>query len=134
MIVRRATTVEAKTLKGFDPFIGERRVDNWRGELFVCEIEGAVAGFISFNPNTFFNRPFICAIAVEPAYQRKGVASALVQAVLSQYDGLDVWTSTEDWNTAALALFAKHRFVPQGAITGLNADGVTEIVMKRVAG
>lgn len=134
LIIRRATTPEAKALKSFDAFIGERRLDNWRGELFVCEVDGAVIGFVSYNSNSFFNRPFICAIAIHESHQRKGVATALVQAVLRQYEGLDVWTSTEDWNEAALALFTKQGFVAQGAIAGLNDNGVGEVMLKRSAG
>lgn len=131
MIIRRATTPEAKGLRQFDEFIGERRIDNWRGELFVCVLDEEIVGFICFNANSFFNRPFIHTLQVREDARRKGVATALVRRVVSLYDGIDLWTSTEDWNTAALTLFEREGFVQQGGIQGLNADGVAEIMLKR---
>lgn len=132
-IIRRATTQEAKALREFDEFIGERRIDNWRGDLFLCERDSVVVGFICFNSNSFFNRPFIHTLQVRSEARRLGVATALVQKVLAVYEGLDVWTSTEDWNTAALTLFEREGFVQQGTLHGLNTDGAGEVFMKRNA-
>lgn len=33
MLIRRAKYEEAKKIKEFDEFIGDRRIDNWRGDL-----------------------------------------------------------------------------------------------------
>ena len=70
MTIRRLTYSEAKQLKTFDPFIGDRRVDNWRGELFGYAIESEVVGFISFTSNAFYDRPFIKAVCVAEPYRR----------------------------------------------------------------
>ena len=47
MQIRRASYDEAKRIKEFDVFIGDRRLDNWRGELLVCVADGTVIGFVS---------------------------------------------------------------------------------------
>jgi hypothetical protein len=52
-INRRATTTEAKELRQFDEFIGERRIDNWRGELFLCEREQIHAALTLFEREGF---------------------------------------------------------------------------------
>jgi hypothetical protein len=44
MIIRRATYDEAKSIKAWDVFIGDRRIDNARGELFIAVENDEVQG------------------------------------------------------------------------------------------
>jgi ribosomal protein S18 acetylase RimI-like enzyme len=122
MIIRRATYEEAKSIKSFDEFIGDRRIDNWRGELFVC-LDGAdLVGYVAYSSNLFYNRPCIAQLCVKESHRRRGIARELVKRVLLVYEGLDVWVSTEKWNQPATALFEGMGFRKMGEIAGLNRD------------
>jgi ribosomal protein S18 acetylase RimI-like enzyme len=130
MQVRRATYDEAKGIKAFDVFVGDRRVDNWRGELLVCvdgDGDGEVLGFVTYSSNLFYNRPFIGLLCVRESARRRGAASALVGRVLTIYEGLDVWASTEEGNEPAVRLFEKLGFVQRGRIEGLDGEGSAEV-------
>lgn len=125
--IRRATYSEAKALKDFDPFIGDRRIDNWRGELFVALVDSSTAGFISFSSNLFYDRPFIRSICVSERFKRNGVGTALLKQVLEIYSGIEIWTSTELDNKAAQKLFEGCGFQLRGAIKGLDGGGTEEV-------
>jgi ribosomal protein S18 acetylase RimI-like enzyme len=127
MIIRRATYDEAKSIKAWDVFIGDRRIDNARGELFIAVESDEVQGYITCTSDFFFNKPFIRMLCVRETAQRKGIANALVKTVLDVYTGLEVWTSTEEWNEPAIRLFEKNGFEKSGAISGLNKDKSAEI-------
>lgn len=122
MNIRRPTYEEAKSLKEFDVFLGERRIDYWRGELFVCVDGVEVVGYISHSSNMFYNRPYIVSLCVRESHRRKGIGRQLIQRVLSMYEGLEVWASTESWNVAASGLFNKLGFIKKGEIAGLDGD------------
>lgn len=127
MTLRRATKDEAKLIKTWDEFIGDRRIDTSRGELFVA-VEGMdVFGYITYSSNMFANRPFISLLCVKESARRKGVGRALMQCVTALYAGLDVWTSTEEWNTPAIQLFESMGFIQKGGIAGLNSDDSVEL-------
>ena len=123
MEIRRATYDEAKGIKEFDVFIGDRRIDNWRGELLVCVEGGAVLGFVTYSSNLFYHRPFISLLVVREAHWRRGIAAALVRRVLDIYDGLDVRTSTELGNEPAVRLFEQLGFSRKGRVEGLDDEG-----------
>ena len=127
MIIRRATYEQAKSIKAFDVFIGDRRVDNTRGELFIALEGDELLGYIAYSSDYFFNKPFIRLLCVKETAQRKGVADALVKTVLNVYTGLEVWTSTEEWNEPAIKLFQKLGFIKTGALSGLNTDNANEV-------
>lgn len=127
MIIRRATSDEAKTIKPWDEFIGDRRIDTGRGEMFIATDDDEIAGYIVFSSDMFFNKPFIRLLCVKENHQRKGIALALTRHVLQVYKGLEVWTSTEGWNKPAMQLFEKLGFINRGTIAGLNCDGATEL-------
>lgn len=129
--IRRATYDEAKDLKAWDEFVGDRRIDNWRGELFVAVDGGEVVAYISYSSNLFYNRPFIGLLCVKASYRRRGIARQLIQQILATYDGLDVWVSTEEWNEPAVKLFDSLGFRKMGAIKGLNRDESVEAYFVR---
>jgi ribosomal protein S18 acetylase RimI-like enzyme len=131
--IRRATYDEAKGIKEFDVFVGDRRVDHWRGELLVCVEGGTVLGFVTYSSNLFYNRPFISFLLVREEHRRRGIAAALVGRVLDIYDGLDVWISTEEGNEAAIRLFHKLGFDRKGRIDGLDHDQSVELFFYRSA-
>lgn len=126
MMIRRAHYDEAKAIKAWDEFVGDRRIDNWRGEMFVAENAGEVVAYITYSSNLFYNRPFISLLCVKPSHRRQGIGRQLVKHVLAAYTGLEVWLSTEEWNEAAVSLFQSLGFKKMGAIKGLNRDDSVE--------
>lgn len=129
MDIRRATYDEAKSIKAFDVFVGDRRVDNWRGELFVCAEGETVLGLVTCSASLFYNRPYISLLCVREGHRRRGIATALVERVLEAFDGLDVWTSTEQWNEPAIALLHKVGFGEKGRIDELDDHRSVEIFL-----
>jgi ribosomal protein S18 acetylase RimI-like enzyme len=127
LVIRRAKYLEAKKIKDFDLFIGDRRIDNWRGELLCGIINDEVVGFISYSSSQFYNRPYIVAICVKNEFRRRGIAFSLIKRVLEIYDGIDVWVSTEDYNKEAINLFKKSGFKEAGSLCYLNRDDSREL-------
>lgn len=125
--IRRATYSEAKKLKEFDEFIGDRRINNSRGELFVAFYNNELAGFITYSSAYFFDRPFIQLLCVKKDFRRKGIAKELVTKVAEMYREIDLWTSTEEWNIEAENLFVKIGFTKCGKIQGINKDNIEEV-------
>ncbi len=132
--IRRAKYDEAKKVKEFDVFIGDRRIDNWRGELFIALTDGELSGFIQYNSNQFYHRPFISLVCIKEKYRRRGIASALFQKVMGIYDGIDIWTSTEDNNIEAMKLFEKLGFKNAGSLSYLNRDESKETFFVKSGG
>lgn len=125
--IRRASYSEAKQLKEFDEFIGDRRINNSRGELFVAFYNNELAGFITYSSAYFFDRPFIQLLCVKKEFRRKGIARELMLKVAAVYEEIDLWTSTEEWNVAAENLFISLGFVKCGTIQGINKDNIEEV-------
>src|SRR6185369_346216 len=114
--IRRATRAEAKQIKEFDEFIGDRRINNSRGELFVALYNNELAGFITYSSAYFFDRPFIQLLCVKKEFRRKGIARELMMKIVGIYEEIDLWTSTEEWNTEAESLFTSMGFVKCGKL------------------
>lgn len=94
---------------------------------------GTVLGFITYSSNLFYNRPFISFLLVREGHRRRGIAAALVGRVLDIYDGLAVWTSTEEGNEPAIRLFHKLGFDRKGRIEGLDHEQSVELFFCRSA-
>lgn len=125
--IRRATDHEARSIKAFDPFLGDRRIDNWRGELFVCMDEQAVVGYVSYSSSVFYHRPFVALLFVKESHRRRGIGRQLIERVLAVYEGVDVWISTEEPNDAAIRLFESLGFQRMGSIRGLDHEHSVEL-------
>ncbi len=99
--------------------LGENRKDNWRGKLnrmdqkssptsLVAEMNGEVVGFILGDVSGWeFGVPetigWIDTIGVDPAYQKRGLAKALVHELIKNFKTLGVKTiytlvSWNDWD------------------------------------
>lgn len=115
-------------IEKWDEFTGDRREDAMRGDLWIAREEGCeqISGYIATSGCFFFNRLFIARICVHPDKRLQGVAQTLFAAVLLQYQGMQIWTSTEEGNAGALRLFDRNGFVQAGALGGLNRDGSKE--------
>jgi ribosomal-protein-alanine acetyltransferase len=79
---------------------------------FVAELEGRVAGYIVFQ-RVSDGETEILNLAVDPSCRRRGVASALLRAVLERSPGR-VWLEVRVSNTAARNLYRKFGFTEAG--------------------
>jgi [ribosomal protein S18]-alanine N-acetyltransferase len=96
--------------------------------LAICNNE--IAGFCSWR-QTIADEAEILNIAVDPSYRRRGVGSALLNAVCDQANGTIFLEVAED-NTAAMALYRKLGFEPSGIRLGYYAKGsINAVVMKK---
>ena len=98
-----------------------------RGECLVARADdGAVMGFAIANCS-FFAQAFIVLVIVDPAYRRRGVASALIGAVEARSPTRKLFTSTNQSNTPMQAVCESLGFVRSGIIENLD-EGDPELV------
>ena len=91
-----------------------RRLDR----LLVAEEDGVFLGYAAWD--SVLDEGNLDSIAVDPAWRRRGAADALLEAVLrlGQERNLSFITlEVRASNDAAIALYAKHGFVPAGRRT-----------------
>ncbi len=92
-------------------------------EVLVAEIDGIVVGYLvlSFLPALSGMRAWIDDVAVEPAFQRKGLGAALVEAAIRQADmrgATHLFVYTSRGNTGAREFYAA---------CGFDQDGVAPL-------
>ena len=81
--------------------------------LTAVDSGGAVAGYIGCH--TVLDEGYIANVAVAPAFRRRGIGRALVQALLARSDDLAFVTlEVRASNAPAIALYAGCGFVPAG--------------------
>lgn len=83
--------------------------------LAAVEESGAVLGYVGMM--YVLDEGYISNVAVAPAYRRQGVADALISALMTRAEELNlafVTLEVRAGNEPAKALYAKHGFVPVG--------------------
>jgi putative acetyltransferase len=99
------------------------RVDWWRArwrdellpaaEVVIAEADGAMIGFVTIDPRTFY----LDQLVVAPEHWRSGIGAALIaEAKRISPAGLDLDVNTD--NARAIAFYLKHGFAIGGA--GVN--------------
>lgn len=87
-------------------------------EFFICEVDGAAAGFLAVEWKPY--EAMIHGVAVSPAYQRRGVASCLLSHILVSAQDKGVRSlkalTAETANPEALAFFGSQGFENQGRV------------------
>jgi [ribosomal protein S18]-alanine N-acetyltransferase len=89
------------------------------GIVFVCVANDLVAGFVAARRTA--DEGEILNIAVRPDFRRKGIASALLRAVLDEFLSspvLRVFLELRESNLPARELYQRHGFVPSGRRKG----------------
>ena len=96
--------------------------ERWRNELLaaaevvVAEADGAMIGFVTVDPRTFY----LDQIVVAPERWRSSVGSALIAAAKRMSpSGLDLHVNID--NARAIAFYVKHGF----AISGADKNPIT---------
>lgn len=98
--------------------------------LLVALVDSTLAGFCSWR-QTAPGEAEILNLAVDPAFQRRGVASALLEALSAKAQGT-VYLEVAAPNTAAIALYKRHGWEQVGLRPGYYKHGtINGIVMKK---
>ena len=96
---------------------------NAMARYLVVEIDGRIAGYAGIW--LIFDEGHITNIAVHPDFQRRGVASALLQRILSNAKACGIEACTLEVrrsNLAAQKLYEKYGFLPEGVRKGYYTD------------
>lgn len=131
--IRPAHAEETKRVQEIDELVIGRddRQDFLRsaiknGECLVAEIGGDTAGFVVVD-GSLYDQRFVALLIVDPAYQRRGVGSALMRAVERRFPGEKLFTSTNASNLPMQALCERLGYVRSGWIENLD-EGDPEII------
>ncbi|HEY1308560.1 MAG TPA: GNAT family N-acetyltransferase [Vicinamibacterales bacterium] len=135
----RLTTVEAPRLRAIrlralldapDAFgatyedAAARCLDGWTSQLrelptFVAVSDGHDVGMVRFAPGGRADTAWLISMWVAPEVRRMGVGGALVDAVIEHARGAGVvrlLLDVADHNEAAVALYERKGFVPNGEV------------------
>lgn len=122
MIIRKATLEDFPVIDLFDVFARDRKEEIEKGEVLVAIIDEKVAGYMTHN-RSFYSRPFVQFVNVNPEFLKQGVAKALFQYVEKIYtesgDEL-IFVSTEDDNEIMLHFFEKYGWERSGVIHNIQ--------------
>jgi [ribosomal protein S18]-alanine N-acetyltransferase len=98
--------------------------------LLVALVGAAHAGFCSWRQSSP-DEAEILNIAVDPEWRRRGVGSALLNAVIERARG-EIFLEVAEPNTAAISLYRKLGWTDAGVRPGYYNDGtVNAVVMKK---
>jgi ribosomal-protein-alanine N-acetyltransferase len=93
-------------------------------------VDATIAGFCCWR-RTAPGEAELLNIAVDPAFRRRGVASALLEALSAQAQGT-VFLEVAEPNTAAITLYRRHGCEQVGLRIGYYGQGtINGIVMKK---
>ena len=125
--IRRAASSDFAAIDAFDPFAGDRAIEIVEGRMLGAEIEGELAGYVSWLPRGFVGRDLIAYLCVEQTFRRQGVARALLDATVTTLPPGRIFISTEADNTPMLTLLATGGWHRAGAVEGANERGQAEV-------
>lgn len=122
MLIRLATDPDGPDLIALDSFAPQDaqraiQIKHWVAarQCHLLEEDGQPQAYAVLTQH-FFDRPFIEMIMVGSAFRRRRHASALIDYLGGLAQGPEIWTSTNQSNTAMQRLLARHGFVQRGLI------------------
>lgn len=130
-IQKTAYQIEAE-LMGFDgiPQLKESVLEIQNAEeIFLGHEADPLKGFLSYKEDGLLID--IHRLAVDSAYFQQGVASALLTALLKQFDGREFLVSTGTANEPAKKLYRKHGFQEQGIFEVAPGVQCTQFIKRR---
>lgn len=135
--IRSGLAGDAAYMKALDALIpGRTRSRDWydgavrSGEALAATLDGKFAGF-AIHHRHFFERDFLSLLVVEPMCRRRGVASALLAAVVARCDNRELFTSTNRSNAVMLAALTRWGFIPSGRIDNIDPGDPELVFLKR---
>jgi ribosomal protein S18 acetylase RimI-like enzyme len=91
-----------------------------------------VIGFVAGDQRPSENMAWIATIGVLPAFQRQGVASALLSACETQMDVASIRLSVRDDNSPAIRLYERFGYHRVGRWTAYYQDGSDAIIFEKM--
>ena len=92
--------------------------------VIVAELDGEIVGYASFSGASLSN------MYVMPAYQRRGVGTALLEAVFRQVPlGVELWVFED--NVDAIRFYERSGFKTVSRSSGENVEGLSDRLMRR---
>lgn len=119
MKIREATLSDLRAIDSFDVFAGDRRAEVERGECFVAVEEQQAVAYIVYN-HSFYLKPFIQFLCVNPKFRRRGFATELLEYVEGICNGDKLFTSTECDNLPMLKLLNRRGYRISGVIENIQ--------------
>ncbi|MEO1193720.1 MAG: GNAT family N-acetyltransferase [Pseudomonadota bacterium] len=90
-----------------------------KGGVSVAALHGQIQALCCLDHGYFFEKPFVSLLIVAPAARRRGLGEGLLSHHASAFP--EVWTSTNQSNTAMRQLLDKARWRFCGELSGLDA-------------
>ena len=94
-MIRLATTSDLPAIALIDPFSGDRDNSVTQKCVFVYLLEKTICGFVSMSSEGLLGRPYIQYLAVQPEYQRQGIAKELLIHIEQLFSKQRLFISTE---------------------------------------
>ena len=141
LAIRLAGPQDAELALAIDPVAGtSAHRAQWLRAAFAGEhgriariavLDGEPAGFAVVG--AFFSNPFLDLIVTAEAFRRRGVASALLDAVEAAHAGQKLFVSTNLSNAVMRALLPLRGYLPAGQVDHLD-PGDPELFFVRLPG
>jgi ribosomal protein S18 acetylase RimI-like enzyme len=94
-------------------------------QVIVAELNGSIVGYASYAGKSLSN------MYVLPGYQRRGVGSLLLVAVLREIPSGAQLSVFED-NIGAIQFYERYGFITVSSSSGDNAEGFPDRLMKQI--
>jgi GNAT superfamily N-acetyltransferase len=122
MTIQLATLEDFDAIDAFDRFGGDRILEINRQEIWIAILDNQVAGFATFD-YSFYERPFLRYIIVNPEFRRKKVAEKLIVFIEQKCKNQKLFTSTEADNLPMISLLNKLKYRMVGIVHELQEVG-----------
>lgn len=126
-MIRPALLTDLVAINAFDIFAGSRLLEIVDNHMLVAEVDGQVIGYAAWVPCGFVGRDYITYLGVAPSHQRRGLGSALLQAVETTIGSGRVFVSTQEDNHTMLAFLPVEGWVHAGEVAGVHKGGRAEV-------
>lgn len=129
--VRPALFEDYPIIDEFDEFLGDRRIDMQRGEVYVCEnSDNEAIGYLRISKNHFFDWPIIVNLCVNENYRRRGAGYNLIRYAMKLEFLPRLYISTEKDNTPMNNLLLNIGADEIGYLDKLNFSGERELIYR----
>lgn len=108
----------------------EKELANHLAKYFVAETDNKVIGFI--GTWIIVDESNITNVAVHPDFRKQGIASQLIEAMISyckEHGCIAHTLEVRAGNTAAISLYEKHGFKPDGIRKGYYQDNNEDAIL-----
>lgn len=124
--------IERKVFNEHDPYLYMQFYEIYPDTFIVAEMNGFVAGYIAgFTAQEGVGRIF--SLAINPAYQRRGIGSNLLKEIINQFREmgvLEIILEVRSDNIKAKRFYERHGFFQFGIAEKYYNDAQNACLMK----